>query len=355
MKHCLRRLMRVAVLGALIWPLASVSAGAAVLSARVQPERQVQTLTDMAGRTVLAPVPVRRIATLGSVPVINSLVFALGAGPGLVNGLPDFARHPRWKLQYVFAPQIQTLPSLQNADRSPRMEALMQSQADLVLTMDRASADTLQRVGIPALFLAWRHPEDVKTAIALLGAALGREAQAERFVRHFDETLAYVSATLSTHAPVRPSVLYFSPRTLTQPHLVAEWWIRAAGGRSVTDDGRQMESRSLTLEQVLAWNPDIVVVSSPDDKKRLLTETRFAQLAAVQRQRVLVTPTGAHIWGNRSAEQHLTVLWAAAHFHPELFDVEQLLARTQEFYENVFEQPLSATQLHDMLALEPRF
>lgn len=313
-----------------------------------------RVLHDMAGDAVTVPERVERVATVGAVPVINSLVFAIGERTRIVNGLPEFARRSRWGYQSVFAPHTAELPSMQNADRTPRLEALLQAAPDVVLTMDRASAGSLRRAGLPALFLAWRRPEDVKKVVQLLGELFGRPQAAQHYVARFDEILARVDERLRSAAPARPRVLYFSPGTLTQPHLVAEWWIRAAGGASVTDDGRQIESRSFTLEQLLAWDPQVLIVSSREDADRVMRDRRFAGLDAVRTGRVLVAPCGAHTWGNRTSEQPLTVLWAARQFHPALFADIDVNAETQRFYRDLFGVDLSAAQVDEILAGGPR-
>ncbi len=314
----------------------------------------MRTLQDMAGDRVEVPVTVRRVATIGAVPVLNSLVFAVGMNNTLINGLPDFARKPRWSYQAVFAPQTASLPSMQNSDRTANVEALLQAAPDAVLTMDRAGAESLRRMGIPAIYIAWRQPQDVKAAVQLLGSLFDQPQAAQRYASYFDATLARVSRTLQRANPARPRVLYFSPATLTQPHLVAEWWIRAAGGSSVTDDGRTIESRSFTLEQMLAWDPDILIVSGHEDAEAIRREPRFAGMRAVRAGRILVAPCAAHTWGNRTAEQPLTVLWAAKHFHPALFADLNLETETRRFYREIFGVTLSAAQINEILAGGPR-
>lgn len=311
-------------------------------------------LSDMAGTAVTVPRSAQRIATVGPVPVLNSLLFALGAGGTIINGLPEFARHPRWAYQAVFAPQIAKLPSLQNPDSTPNLEALLASAPDSVLTMDRPTADTLRRAGLPAFYVAWRRPEDVKEAVRLLGQLLSRQQAAERYVARFDAMLADVARRLHAATSRRPRVLYFSPATLTQPHLVAEWWIRAAGGESVTDDGRNVESVSFTVEKLLSWNPDILIVPSREDAALLLRDARYAGLKAVREGRILVAPCGAHTWANRSAEQPLTVLWAAAQFHPEAFADLDISSEVRRFYLDIFGVGLSLAQVNTILGGGPR-
>lgn len=312
-----------------------------------------RVLTDMAGDQIALPIRVERIATVGPVPVLNSLVFAVGEGPRIINGLGRFAKMRRWNYQTVFAPHLSGQPSLQNVDYTPNLESLLQLAPDAVLTMDRASAQTLRHAGLAAFYLAWRQPEDVKEAVRLIGRILDKPQAAERYATRFDAILTGVVTRLRQGAPARPRVLYFSPTTLTQPHLVAEWWIRVAGGDSVTDNGRSIESHSFSMEQLLAWDPDILIVSSYEDAEAVRREPRFAALKAVRAGRVLVAPCGAHTWGNRTSEQPLTVLWAAKNFHPKLFANVDLVAETRRFYQDIFGVTLSTAQVGEILAGGP--
>ena len=311
----------------------------------------VRTVTDMVGRAVQLPARIGKVVTLGSLPVLNSFVFTLGEAGTIVNGLADFGRNPHWKYQIVFAPHLATLPTMQHTNREPKLEAILLAKPDVVLTMHRASVDLLEQNRIPTVFLAWREPEDVKACMTILGDVFHKPAVAARYRQYFDDTLARVSARLH-HVPAaaRPKVLYFNPTTLTQPRLIAEWWIPAAGGSSVTQDGRTTESRTFALEQVLLWDPDILIVTAPGDVNRVYTEPAFKPLKATQRQRVYVAPVGAHTWANRTAEQPLTVLWAAKLFHPELFADVDVPAEVKAFYREFFGHELTDTQVAEILS-----
>ncbi|WP_082823649.1 MULTISPECIES: ABC transporter substrate-binding protein [unclassified Rhodanobacter] len=309
---------------------------------------------DMAGDAVSVPVHVDRVVTLGATPVINSLLFAVGAGDRIINGLGTFGRQGRWNYQYSFAPRLASLPPLANLDRSANLEALLQAAPDVVLTMDRSTAQSLRRAGLLALYMAWRQPEDVKVVVNLLGDLLERPVAAARYTARFDSLLDEVGDRLRGKNIRRPSVLYFSPKTLTQPHLIVEWWIRAAGGESVTDNHRRTESYSFGMEQLLAWNPQFLIVSSPEEAVGVRTDPRFAKLRAVREGHVLIAPCGAHTWGNRTSEQPLMVLWAAQQFHPSLFTDVDMIERSQRFYREIYGTTLTHAQVAEILAGGPR-
>lgn len=311
------------------------------------PARQV---TDMLGRKVALPGRLERVVALGSLPVIHSFVFTLGEGRRLVNGLADFAR-PHWKYQTVFAPQLAGQPTMQQPNREPNVETLLAGRPDVVLTMHRESVERLAALGIPVIYLAWREPEDAKACITLLGQVFGKPEVAERYVHWFDGTLARVRDGLRGVAPEqRPKVLYLQPETMSQPRLIAEWWIPAAGGISVSDDGRKTETRTFTLEQLLLWNPDLLILSSVEALNRVRSDSAFATLKAVRSGQLHLAPVGAHTWSNRTAEQPLTVLWAAKTFHPQRFAALNLRDETRNFYRDFFGHTLNEQQLAEILS-----
>jgi len=306
----------------------------------------------MAGRAVAVPTQIRSIATLGAVPVINGFLFAFGAGDKIVNGLPDFARSARFKYQGVFAPSILTRPRMQAGGREPDLERLNEAAPDIALTMDRETADVMARgTTIPTVVLAWRQPEDVKQVVTLLGTLFDESSVAREYIAYFDSTVERV-ATVVGAIPIerRPRVLYCTLRRLTQEQLISEWWIVTAGGKSVTDANRTTESYTFTLEQLLAWDPDVLIVSSADDLQELHDDPRYRGLRALKTGRVHVAPTGAHQWANRTIEQPLTILWAAKTFFPDEFSDVDMVREMRDFYARIFHFAMTDEQAREILA-----
>ncbi len=326
-------------------PLLSATLALALGSAAM-----ARDLTDMIGRSVTLPDEIATVATHGSVPVINGFVMATGNGDKIASNLPPrFIRSGRWVYQNVFAPQIPDSAQIHDAEGNPDLEAILTLAPDVALTFGRDVADLLEANGIPTVVLRVQTPDEVKATVALLGEMFGNDTIGAEYAAWFDGTLAEVESRLAA-APARPKVLYLSPGNMTQPHLVAEWWITAAGGTSVTNDGRKEETLSLTTEVVLAADPDILIVGEPAHVQQLKDDATLSQMRAVQEGRILVAPMGAHIWANRTVEQPLTVLWAASHFHPDLFPEAELIEKVREFYVNFFKTELSDEQIRAILS-----
>lgn len=308
-------------------------------------------VVDMTGRTVTVPDKIERVITIGSVPVINSFVFAVGKADTLAMGLPVRFNPKRWSWQFVFAPQLKTGPELQDSNYAPDVEKILAVQPQVALTFEQSTADVLGRNGVPVVRLRIQTPEDVKSGVKLVGDLLGNPQIGETYERYFDATLKRIAVKVDAlPQDKRPTALYLNPGNMTQPHLVAEWWLRAGGARSVTDDGRAEEVLSLSMERVIAANPQFIVLFEPGHVEVLKKHAALSQLDAVKAGRILVTPMGAHTWGNRTVEQILTVLWAASAFHPDLFPHAELVAEVRNFYATFFRTELSDKQVETILA-----
>lgn len=310
-----------------------------------------RVVKDMSGREVTLPAVVQKAVTIGSVPVINSFIFAVGGGDTIENGLPDFARKPRWKYQTVFAPAMADKPIMQGASNSePLTEVILQAVPDIVFTMDKSTVSVLEGKGINSFYLENKKPEDVKEIVRLMGEIYGKPEIAAQYSQYFDDVIARVETDVSgIPEEKRPKVLNLNVDSMSQPHLIAEWWITAAGGVSVTNDGRTQETLSVSMEQILNWNPDVLIVASSAQKESVLKDERFKQIAAVKNKQIFVAPTGAHTWANRTVEQPLTVLWAHSHFYPDLLGEADLQKEVAGFYSRFFGVELSDAQIKEIL------
>lgn len=331
----------------------TVSACVAAAVALSTPAWADRTVTDMANRRVTIADRVTRVATIGAVPVLNSFVFALGEAKSLVNGLPPNLSGPRWKMQYVVDPDLAQRPVLQGGGGAPLVEGLIETKPDVVLTMDRQTIDLVARAHTPAVFLAWRQPEDVKTVMRLLGQIFGKADAAEAYCSYFDATLGRINTRLARQPAKRQRVLYASLKRMSQPHLIAEWWIAQAGGRSVTDGERSTEARTFSREQLLAWDPEVMILGSAAEVAEAYADPRLGTVSAVRNRRVAAIPSGVHLWGNRTIEEPLTVLWAAQLIHPDLFKDWDIRDEVTAFYATFFKTPLTAKQVEDILSGRP--
>ncbi len=317
-----------------------------------EPAATGKTVTDMAGREVTLPAEINSIATFGSIGVLNAMVETMGAGDKIVNQMSaSFTKTDQWKYQYVFAPQIANGPLFENANREVQIEDVLQAALDLSLCMTKETMTLLEDKGLTVLYLEWKDLEDVPVCINLLGEALGKEDIAADYLQWFDEKTAAAEA-LATQIPEgeKKTVLYGQVTSFTQPHIIAEWWIAEAGGKSATAERpTDAESYEYTLEDLLAWNPDVMVVASSSMIDEIKADARLANVKAVSANAIYTIPTVAHVWGNRTPEQPLTVMWMMNKLYPELMTNEMLAEEIAYFYGHFFKTELTDEQIAEII------
>lgn len=316
-------------------------------------EKSERTVTDMAGRTVTLPAEINSIGTLGAIGVLNAFTETMGAGDKICNeGSPSFVKNPSWsKYQYLFAPQIKNCPAFQGADSEILMENVLAAKPDLCLTMMPEIVDQLEAKGLNVIYLSWTETEDVKKCINLLGEVLNAQDVADDYLKYFDNMVAKAKdLTKNLKEEDKKTVVYGNISSFTQPHIIAEWWISEAGGISATNNDRtDQEKYVYTMEDLLKWNPDVMIVSSTQEKDNILADARFAGIAAVKNKEIFVIPRIAHVWGNRTTEQPLTIMWTMNKLYPDIMTDEALAKEVSYFYSHFFKCDFTDKQIQEII------
>ncbi|WP_206214720.1 MULTISPECIES: ABC transporter substrate-binding protein [unclassified Adlercreutzia] len=308
-----------------------------------------RTVTDMANRTVEIPAEVDSIATFGSVGVLNAFVECMGKGEAIVNEMPaNFTKNDKWAMQYKFAPQIKEGEVFETAD-GVDIEKTLTVNPDLCITMTEETAQQLEENGLACIVLKWNDVEDVKKAVTLMGEALNVPDRAKDYNDYFDQMVGKAESLTSGLAEAdRVKTLYGDVMSLTNPHVISEWWIETAGGSSVTKEAHVKNSLEYTMEDLLGWQPE-VIFSSNVKVGDILADANLQNIPAIQSGRVYAVPTVAHVWGNRTVEQPLTVMWAMSKLYPDLYSEAELAEDITYFYEHFFECPMTEDEVSGII------
>lgn len=57
----------------------------------------------------------------------------------------------------------------------------------------------------------------------------------------------------------------------------------------------------------LEWNPDVMITTDVKMKDTLASDSLYSDVSAVKNRTIYYIPTVAHVWGNRTVKQPLTV------------------------------------------------
>lgn len=323
------------------------------------PPGPARDIIDAAGRRVSLPAHVSRVADPWHAN--NAMVLMLGGADKLVATSAQAQNQPWLRRLY---PRIVEVPAAFNAAGDVNVETLIGARPDVILmaydgTLPKWAA-ALEAYHIPMVLMPNTSLDGLKTTARMTGEVLGERESltAADYVRYFDANIRRVMTVTRALAPrERPTVLHTASAgilTVDGRQTVIDDWITVAGGTNAADVVGN--GRPVTMEQVAAWNPDVIIVGTapnPQSKRAILTDPRWRQITAVREGRVYANPSGAYLWDRHSAEAALQVLWAAKTLHPAQFVDLDLRKETKDFYARYFHYSLTEPELNSILNSTP--
>jgi iron complex transport system substrate-binding protein len=309
-----------------------------------------RTFVDMAGRTVVLPDSVKRVCSNGF--SLNQLLLMLGAAPRLC-ATTEAVRQAPWFRH--LAPRVDSLPRPFSGEAGGDAEALLRIRPDLVvLWNDDGFAARLREAGVAVLVVRFSKPEEMDSGVRLLGAALGGDAsrRAARWCSLRDSVDSLVRSRLADLPEASRRKVYYAAddpqNTEGGPSLVTSW-IARSGGRNVAAAIPTVRAQ-IAMEQILSWNPDLVVSREEDVRRRILSDPVWKDLAAVFRGEVHACPRGVTAWCTRSGEAALQPLWAASILHPDRFPDARLDSLASRFFRDFYDHPSDSAEIASILA-----
>lgn len=231
------------------------------------------------------------------------------------------------------------------ANGSANAETLLAAGVNVAFTSGEPEAARLRRFGLDARAMSFTDvagfDRSLRETASVIGTPLARARLAayERYTGTVVERLRGTFAALPEAR--RPRVLHlvsWSPMKADGAGTMIDQWIRLAGGRNAAV-GLTGNQQPVSIEQVAAWHPDIIIVGgmarSPDDRP-------WAAEPALKGIRLVRNPVGVFPWDRYGPEFALQLQWAAALMHPGAMGHPDLSAETQRFYRQFYGYNLSA-------------
>ncbi|HQX47308.1 MAG TPA: cobalamin-binding protein [Steroidobacteraceae bacterium] len=250
--------------------LSLVQAGAAMAAApaSIQPP-----IVDDTGRALPLAAPARRIVALA--PGATALLFAAGAGDRVIATI-QFADEP------AAAQRVPRLGDLQSID----LERLLALRPDVVVVTEAITSplmvDRVRELGLPVYTTRFTRLADIAPSVARLGQLAGTGAVADREAARLGTELARLRDTYAgrTSLTVLYQVWSHPIYTIGGSHIVTDA-LAICGARNAFASER-VAAPSLSVEAVLARNPQVIVASGPGEvaKKWIAEWRRFPHLAA---------------------------------------------------------------------------
>jgi len=295
-------------------------------------------ITDAAGRAIAVPTTVSRVFPAG--PPAAILLYTVA--PDLLLGWPRANRPDECTF---LLPDICKRPEvgrLTGRGNTANLEAVLALKPDLILDVGSTRATFVslaervqKQTGIPYALLDGRFASTVST-LRKVGELIHRESEADALAAYAEQTIATIKVRVDPiPAAQRPRVYYArGPRGLETGlgGSINVETIEFLGGRNVAAE-RQGGLAIVSIEQVLVWNPDIIVTIDPDFAANVRNDPQWAAVAAVRAGRVYLSPTLPFGWVDfpPSVNRLIGLWWLAKILYPAQFP-EDMHALTRDFY-----------------------
>lgn len=318
-----------------------------------------------AGSRLLA-MPAQRVLRLGEPKGTPQRVFAAGAPAAVLVAAIAPQRLLGWPMR-VSPSALAQLPTalrglpmvgrLAGRGSTVSLERLLELQPDLVLDagdFDASYRDSAERVwqqtGIPVELVAGRlpdHPAQLRHVGKLLGVTARGEAQAQAA----EAQLALVREVLAVlPATSRPTVYYGRGSDGLESGLsgsINTEVIEFCGGRNVAAAAGKGGLARVSLEQLLAWDPDMILTQDAAFAASAAQDARWRSLRAVREGRLHCAPSLPFGWldGPPGVNRLPGLPWLLSRLHPGASPAlapAALRTRINALHQLLWDQPLPA-------------
>ncbi|MDQ7092199.1 ABC transporter substrate-binding protein [Desulfosporosinus sp. PR] len=318
-----------------------------------------KTVTDLVGNQVKIKNNIERIAII-PIPWA-SVAFAVdGSGKKIVGMHPSAMESYQNCILKTVAPEMAAANStFVDNSFNVNYEEIAKLKPDLAVIWDYQPevGKKLAELGIPSVAIKYGTLQDVQNGIKLLGEILNKQDRAAALIKWQNDVInSLQSKTKELTSKDKTKVLYLRDKQLQvgAGQSINKLMIESVGGENVADKVSGSWTK-VSMEQVMAWNPDVIILSDfsdivPEDLyKNKLPGQDWSSIQAVKNQKVYKAPMGIYRWDAPCVETPLMMEWIGKVIHPEMFANLDLRNDLRTFYQQFFNYKLTDAELDQIL------
>ena len=313
---------------------------------------ETQVVTDMAGNEVTVPTNITKFADAWYAHNEVSIMLTNSEGIVATHCAPE--NYP-----WMYRVCLNMSGAVATFGDDFNYEDLVAMGPQVVFDSKEDMRDKLAELGIPLVNCSFKTYEEMEQSVTLTARVFGGDAIAiaEKYVAELEQTVADVKAKTDALADEdRPSVLHGNSvytYNLDGTGTIIDTWINAAGGKNANTESTTGNAQAeFSLEQIIKWNPDVIITGKADEVDQILNDADWASITAVQNGAVYVNPKGVFGWDRYGVEELLQVQWAAAKLHPELFGDLQIEDKVKAFYKDYLRYDLTDAEVEAILGAQ---
>jgi iron complex transport system substrate-binding protein len=315
-------------------------------------------VVDSTGRRVEVPTKIERVFAAGA----PAGVFLYTLAPEkLLNWNLPLTAEQRVYMAARYG-ELPALGRLTGRGNTASVETVLAARPDLILDYGTINptyvslADRVQKqTGVPYLLFDGSF-DQIPAIYKSAGAALGVGERAGELSRYTERLLADVDKRLMQVLPEKRPLVYFARgrrglQTGLRGSINVESIERIAARNVAAERMGQGNLVSVSPEQLLAWDPEIVITTESTFAAITATDDVWKSVKAVRNGRVYVAPALPFPWIDSppSVNRLIGLKWLGGIFYPEVFP-EDLRAETRNFYTLFYHRAPDERQLNELLS-----
>ena len=318
-----------------------------------QPVQENLPIIDAFGRTINLVNPQRIVIAGKATPLLVNTFYAFEETLTKVVGIEVRSQSNKAFITMI-DPDASNKTTLEK-DAGPEQIAPLKPDVVVMKSyMQEKLGNPLEEIAIPVVYLDLETPEQFYRDLETIGAVLGNPQRAAEVTEFYQIRALNVEARtsgLSDEEKPRTLMLQYSESggevafEVPSADYLQTVLVEMAGGNAVwKGDVESGGWNVVNLEQIAAWNPEIIYIVDYDGKapeivQNLRADTQWQSLPAIQTGMVFAFPNDFLSWDQPDTRWILGLEWLAKITQPQLFLDLDLNQEIVDFYSSLYNLP----------------
>lgn len=310
----------------------------------VADEKTEIKITDHLGREVIINEKPERIVSVYY--ITTSMLIALGLEDKVVGIETGADKRPIYSLA---APQFLTLPNV-GSPKNFDLEGCIALEPDLVILPIRMKdvVPSLEKLGINVIAVNPESMELLEESIDMISKATGTEDVGNKLKSYYENKLSEIKNLIDEEEKTR---IYIGGNSnflsTATKNMYQTFMVEAAGGINVASDIDDTYWATISYEQLLTYNPDVIigVPSATYTKEDILKDERLKALNAVQNSQVYMMPDAFESWDSPVPSSILGTMWLTSILYEDKYPYDKFKEDAAQFYKEFYDLEINKEDL----------
>ncbi len=314
-------------------------------TANAPENNKTRTVVDMSGHSVEVPEKVNSYISLwvGSV----TITLMLDHGENMVGCSETAASYPMFDRACKNTRDITYF-----TNDAITLEGILETGAEVVFYRGKDNADLAEKLikaGVAAIDVEFNTYDEMMDAIDIMADVLNTNYARETASRYrtYANEMIGKAQTIGNTVQDKKSIIVIRDTSNLRAYGVNRFagrWATLCGGDYALKEGDPNGYVNLTSEQLLEYDPEIIVFVIPGEAKKFIADSKWSSLTAVKNGHVYENPSAIGTWSNHGSECVLQFGWAMEKLYPEQSDFD-LVQEVRDFYNEFYAMDLTDSEI----------